>query len=83
MLVVVVIPILGPQLYLAVTDGDGEYAPRTRIRTAALVSLALLLSFLAVADGTDRTILGLLAGGVALGYLCYEGGIGYRRAREA
>ncbi|MBZ6495977.1 hypothetical protein KWG76_13745 [Haloterrigena longa] len=79
----IVLPILGPQLYLAVTDRDGEHAPRTRIRTPALVSLSLLPSFLAVADGTDRTILGLLAGGVALGYLCYEGGLGYRRAREA
>ncbi|QCW04917.1 hypothetical protein FGF80_02385 [Natrinema pallidum] len=78
----VVIPILGPQLYLAATDGNDEFAPRTRVRTAVGVSLFLLLSFIGVTDGTDRTLVGLLVAGLLIGYLAYEGVGGYRRTRD-
>ncbi|AFO56123.1 MULTISPECIES: hypothetical protein [Natrinema] len=78
----IVIPILGPQLYLAATDGDDEFAPRTRVRTAVGVSLFLLLSFSGVAGGTDRTLVGLLAAGLLIGYLASEGVGGYRSTRE-
>ncbi|ELY85871.1 hypothetical protein [Natrinema altunense] len=50
-LVMVVIPIRGPQLYLAAADGDDEFAPRTRVRTAVGVSPFLLLSFMGAPMG--------------------------------
>jgi len=58
-LVLVAIPILGPQLYLAATSDDGV-APVTRIRVSVLLSLVLLGPIAITGSGRERTVVGAI-----------------------
>ncbi|WP_254764409.1 hypothetical protein [Natrinema marinum] len=76
-IVLVGIPILGPQLYLAAT-GDVEVPPETRIRISVLVSIVLLSGFTVTGTGRERTIVRTVVFGLFVALLGYEFASGYR-----
>lgn len=76
--VLIVIPIVGPQLYLAAT-GDEETPPSTRIRTALLLGGGLCLLFgIGGTEAEPRPLWGLGIG-FFLAFLAYEVRTGYLR----
>lgn len=76
-LVLVAIPILGPQFYLAAT-GDDEVAPETRIRISVLISLVLLGPTGVTGTGRERTVVRAILLVLFGGLLAYEFYSGYR-----
>ncbi|SEP80768.1 hypothetical protein [Natrinema salaciae] len=74
---IVGVPILGPQLYLAAT-GDDELPPETRVRTGVLLSVFLLGPMGASVTGGERRMIWGFALALFLGLLAYEFRSGYR-----
>jgi len=71
-LVLVAIPILGPQLYLAATSDDGV-APVTRIRVSVLLSLSFCSGrSLSLGPAANGTVVGAILFVLIVGLLAYE-----------
>ncbi|WP_226479265.1 hypothetical protein [Natrinema amylolyticum] len=76
--VLIVIPVLGPQLSLAAT-GDDELPSSTRIRAALLISAGLCALFGFNGTEPERRLIWNLGVGFFLAFLAYEVRAGYLR----
>ncbi|ELZ10261.1 hypothetical protein C478_15252 [Natrinema thermotolerans DSM 11552] len=76
--VVIAIPIVGPQLYLAATGDEAVPAP-TRIRTALLLGGGLCLLFGTAGTDAERRLFWGIGTGLLLTALVYEVRTGYLR----